>query len=172
MINLPPYPLRRSCLRAFAVAIGLAAGLGSWALGAPRAALAVGVGLPVLGALAPWALIPLYFVWLQAVPWVARFCRRCVEAILYFVCLAALGRLGSRVRLRAPGGAAWIPHPDETRVYEEPNARSGTVADFVAFTGRAHEPWAYCLLPFLFLIAACTGQRKQAAIPRDVYTLF
>ncbi|MFB3817876.1 MAG: hypothetical protein ACE147_09455 [Candidatus Methylomirabilales bacterium] len=177
MLTLP-LPPRRVHLQAFALALGISAGLalgGLLALVWSATGAVVGLGLGLLAGAAALGAEPLrgaYLGWARLSTLYARAVRLSMKALCFLILAVAARRGGAALTLAHPNlRSLWTPRP-ATAAGASRHARRGWKGAYAAWAlASPSRWWALGLLPFLLVLAAADTD-AEAALPSDTYTLF
>jgi hypothetical protein len=180
MIALP-HPPRRSELRVFSAAAGLAAGVAVWLLastffdtGLAVLLIPAGFAVGVLGALWTAPSLFLYRATAKGVRLLSRVGQAWISLLVFAVIVAA-GRVEDPLFLREPRDgtqSSWTPIPDRSALRAAGPPVTGGLAAVVHWIRASGHWWAALLLPlFLVLLALDPGPQPDTA-PANTYTLF
>jgi hypothetical protein len=174
---LLPSPPRRSHLRAFVLALGLAGGLalvGLLALGLTRWGLGLGMGLCLatasVGLAWPNLFRSPYYAWNRLSGHYLRGVRWSIKTLCFLILVILHQRVGSPLRLDT-GPPQWTARaPSDTFSVAEVGQPDWRAA-YVAWARGTGKWWALSLLPFLMVLAAL-DQELEPVLPSQTYTLF
>jgi hypothetical protein len=178
-----PTPPRRASLRAFALALGLMAGLALGCLAALFVSgawfgvgFSFGLAAAALGALWPHTVASSYVLWNRFSDLYMRIVRLLLKIVCFHFVLAIAPRSDFSLSLARPGSdpSFWIPRKDVTLPPRSTHADGPGVhwkRSYVAWVVRSRKWWALSLLPFLILLAAIDTETGPS-VPSGTYTLF
>lgn len=178
MLTLP-VPPRRVHLQAFALALGVSAGLalgGLLALAWSAAGVVAGPGLGFVAgaaaALGAESLRGAYLGWGRLSALYARAVRLAMKALCFLILALAARRGDPALSLGHPNlRSLWACRP-ATAAGGSRRARRGWKGAYAAWAlASPSRWWALGLLPFLLVLAAVETD-AEAALPSDTYTLF
>lgn len=187
MILLPDPP-RRSWLMSFWIVMSVCAGLVTGGLAALLGSghlLGFGVSLAIVlalsGRLRPEAISLPYRAWNKLARYYGSAAEVALTAIWFYIVFAAVGKLGSSLRLARPTSneSLWLlrrtcgvtiygSHHD---LQTKPSNKKHWTCAFVSWTLKSGNVWAICLLPFLLLISIVETPDHET-FPSNIYTLF
>lgn len=176
-----PFPPRRSHLRAFWLALNLAAAVAcSLAFVALQIPKSVPTMLAFLGAVAAAGLawqdgpVWLYRAWNRVARSLGRMGQWWVLAVTYYLVLSATGRRGSRLDFAAPSGSMWKPFGFASNGVTHHNGAYGR-GWLHSLLDQARAPeriWWLGVVPFLVLLSLFPRQAGSDEMPANTYTLF
>jgi hypothetical protein len=176
-----------SAYRAFALALCALGGGGAawllgvvWGLSAALAASALAVVVATSGFAWPRSVRPLYTFWDRAARKFSRLALAATLRVIFYIVIAAVGRAGERMQLSAPAAGASLWNARETRdpatygsesAGAEATPSASWALGFARWAVRTRQPWALCLLPFLWLVR-CFDSERRTLVQSNVYTLY
>jgi len=174
---LLPSPPRRSHLRAFVLALGLAGGLalvGLLALGLGRWGLVIGTGLCLttasVGLVWPNLFRSPYYAWNRLSGLYLRSVRCSIKTVCFLILTILHERVNSPLRLDA-GPPQWTARAPSDAFSIAEVAQPDWRAAYVAWVRGTGTWWALSLLPFLIVLAAL-DRELEPVLPSQTYTLF
>lgn len=187
MINLPLSP-NVTQLRSFWLVIslicGFSIGLLSSLLVSPglfALSLVVTLGLALPGWFRPRMIASFpYRAWNKLARLFAFYASQYLMLLYFSIVFTIVGRAGSSLTLQYPSaiGSGWA-HRGSQPTYNDTHGVTviteldqNWVVDFLGWATRMRHWWAYCLLPFFFLLLALKTEREEDDKQIGIYTLF
>jgi hypothetical protein len=181
--NLNRRAWRRGFWLTMALALGVVTGLVLWGLSPSQrmAAALITAGVAAIpGLLRPrLATLPMQ-AWNRLARLFSRAATAWVTAVCFYAVIRALGQ-GRRSPLRlgdvASGGSLWTPWRDAAGqaaggIVVVPSHARGWARDVAVWARSSGNPWAWCLLPFLAVLATFEVAGDVEAPPPGIYTLY